>query len=814
MTEYAKLVISVDSTQVNNADKSLLRLEGTAGKAERAAGNLGRTLGRAAAAVGTYLSVREVARAAETYTNLTNRLRLVTNGTEELAIAQESLFDIAQRSRQPLAETAELYQRVATNQRELGLTSAGVGRIVETINKSLSVSGTSAASAAGAITQLGQAFASGQLRGEELNSVLENAPALAQALARGMGVTVGELRQLGQEGELTAKKVVDALLDQSAAIDQSFGTIKPTVSSALTTVDNAFTQLIGRMDETSDASSGAAGQIMELAAVLSDPATIQAAQALAGGVAQAFSTVVKGATEMVDFVRWAGQEAAAFMNGIAADDIVRLQREVERLEELKNSSFLDRTILFGRDGLIEYYDDAELDAELNKLKGAIAEALATPPINPPQGSGDAPKPPVFTTGGGSRSGGGSGTRRLSDAEKEAQRLLKLFQDTENSINRQIALYGNASDAARLRYELERGSLQALSSEQKQRLRDLQDELDAKEALNEIQNINLELLRETGQERAARDLQFELEYAERIAEYERQGNEEALARLRVLRQIREVNAQPEPGTVEGVSKAPGSDFGGLNTTGFITDLERLDEQAEELQQWREQELERQREYLELKEIEEEVHAERVANIYEQSRERLESIEKARQDVMLQAGASFFGDMSDLAKVYAGEQSGIYKALFTAQKAYSTVSVLLSSADAIGKAWASAPFPANLPAVAIATAETGALKAIVNAASPGFQQGGYTGNMGISDVAGVVHGREFVFDADATARIGVQNLEAIRRGQQAPAAANGDTYYNATVNARFAPGMTNQEMRRASSAVSRDVSNQLRKMQRFS
>ena len=403
----------------------------------------------------------------------------------------------------------------------------------------------------------------------------------------------------------------------------------------------------------------------------------------------------------------------------------------------------------------------------------------------------------------------------ADRKKRAsEEVLNLYASTAGALEREIALHGQNSAAARLNYELNFGSLQALSGPQKQRLRDLQDELDAKEALNEIQNINLELLRETGQERAARDLQFELEYAERIAEYERQGNEEALARLKVLRQIREVNAQPEPGTVEGVSKAPGSDFGGLNTTGFITDLERLDEQAKELEQWREQELERQREYLELKEIEEEVHAERVANIYEQSRERLESIEKARQDVMLQAGASFFGDMSDLAKVYAGEQSTIYKSLYTIQKAYSTVSVLLSSADAIGKAWASAPFPANLPAVAIATAETGALQALVSAATPGFREGGYTGNMGVSDVAGGGHGKAFVFDADATARIGVQNLEAMRRGQQAPAAANGDTYYNATVNARFAPGMTNQEVRRASSAVSRDVSNQLRKMQRFS
>ncbi|HCA25347.1 MAG TPA: hypothetical protein DEP32_14380 [Pseudomonas sp.] len=477
----------------------------------------------------------------------------------------------------------------------------------------------------------------------------------------------------------------------------------------------------------------------------------------------------------------------------------RLERELSIASSTREGSII--SIITERDAALASFD-AQINAagELRKSYDDLRAARA---------AGTDDRLERFGVGA---SGSGSGDSAGTVAS--AKKLATAYASAARGLERQVELYGQSTELARLNYEIVSGSLQGIEPDQAKYLRGLAKEIDDREALNEIQNINLELLRATGQERAARDLQFELEYAERIAEYERQGNEEALARLRVLRQIREVNAQPEPGTVEGVSKAPGSDFGGLNTTGFITDLERLDEQAEELQQWREQELERQREYLELKEIEEEVHAERVANIYEQSRERLESIEKARQDVMLQAGASFFGDMSDLAKVYAGEQSGIYKALFTAQKAYSTVSVLLSSADAIGKAWASAPFPANLPAVAIATAETGALKAIVNAASPGFQQGGYTGNMGISDVAGVVHGREFVFDADATARIGVQNLEAIRRGQQAPAAANGDTYYNATVNARFAPGMTNQEMRRASSAVSRDVSNQLRKMQRFS
>ncbi|MEE1914993.1 tape measure protein [Pseudomonas asiatica] len=145
------------------------------------------------------VSVKQLYDAVEAYSTLTNRLKLVTNGSAELAAAQKAIFSTAQEARQPLSATAELYQRIATNQKELGLTGEGVAGVVRTISKTLAISGASAASADAALVQLGQAFASGTLRGEELNSVLEQAPALSQAIAAGMGKTVGELRALGAD---------------------------------------------------------------------------------------------------------------------------------------------------------------------------------------------------------------------------------------------------------------------------------------------------------------------------------------------------------------------------------------------------------------------------------------------------------------------------------------------------------------------------------------------------------------------------------------------------------------------------------------
>lgn len=140
--------------------------------------------------------------------------------------------------------------------------------------------------------------------------------------------------------------------------------------------------------------------------------------------------------------------------------------------------------------------------------------------------------------------------------------------------------------------------------------------------------------------------------------------------------------------------------------------------------------------------------------------------AKRDLMLDQGEAIFGNLAGLSKAFLGEQSGMYKALFAIEKGYTLAKVLLKNKEAIAEAWASAPFPANLGAVASTVAGTAGLASAVSGIMPGFKTGGYTGNMGASQVAGVVHGQEYVFDAQATKRIGVDNLNAMRSGK-APA-----------------------------------------------
>ena len=228
---------------------------------------------------------------AEAYTAVANRLKLVTSNSQEFTAAQNAIFSIAQKSGQPLGATAELYQRIAQNQKELKLSGAGVAGIVETISKTMVISGASAESANAALIQLGQAFASGTLRGEELNSVMEQAPALSQAIAKGMGVSVGALRTLGSEGKLTADSVVKALQAQAGAVDDLFGKMQSTIGISLTRIQTSVTKIIGETDSLAGASVSVAGAINQASAAL-DKIKVPEAYALLSQHAETLAMVL------------------------------------------------------------------------------------------------------------------------------------------------------------------------------------------------------------------------------------------------------------------------------------------------------------------------------------------------------------------------------------------------------------------------------------------------------------------------------------------------------------------------------------------
>ncbi|WP_151721204.1 tape measure protein [Acinetobacter ursingii] len=204
----------------------------------------------------------------DTYTGLQNRLKLVTSSQVELNKATEDTFRIAQKTYSAWDSVLQVYQRFSDNAKTLNLTMDDTARLTETVSKAVAISGASAAAADAALVQFGQALASGTLRGEELNSVMEQTPALAKAIAQGMGITVGELRTVAAEGKITSQEIVKALRNVEKDVDALFAKTDITIGQSLTLLNNEITKFVGESGKGSGAAQVLAGTIQTLASNL------------------------------------------------------------------------------------------------------------------------------------------------------------------------------------------------------------------------------------------------------------------------------------------------------------------------------------------------------------------------------------------------------------------------------------------------------------------------------------------------------------------------------------------------------------------
>lgn len=190
-------------------------------------------------------AVSTIVRYGDAWINLQNRLGLVTNSTAELNSVTESLFNIAQDTRTSFESVATIYARTAQATERLGYTTEQTLAFTKQLSQAVTLSGSSAEAANAALVQLSQGLASGTLRGEELNSVLEQLPYVAQQLAAGLGVTTGELRKLGEQGKITPQMIVKAFDQMAAAIEGDFSKSLPTVSQGIQVIENALLKLAG-----------------------------------------------------------------------------------------------------------------------------------------------------------------------------------------------------------------------------------------------------------------------------------------------------------------------------------------------------------------------------------------------------------------------------------------------------------------------------------------------------------------------------------------------------------------------------------------
>lgn len=227
---------------------------------------------------------------ADTWNQLNGRLRLASSSSEDYAQSQRVLMEISQRTGTSLEANSNLYSRIAQSLRDAGYASADVAKVTETVATSLKLSGASTEEASSVITQLSQALGSGVLRGEEFNAIMESGGRLAKLLADGLGTTVGGLRNMANNGELTTDKIVP-LLTNVEILRKEFETLPASISGSAQKVQNAFLAWVGGANDAVGASSTLSGILDGLATNIDDVANT--AGLLVGvGLARYFGNMV------------------------------------------------------------------------------------------------------------------------------------------------------------------------------------------------------------------------------------------------------------------------------------------------------------------------------------------------------------------------------------------------------------------------------------------------------------------------------------------------------------------------------------------
>ncbi|MBD8725778.1 tape measure protein [Oxalobacteraceae sp. CFBP 13708] len=235
--------------------------------AEEAAGNAGNSVSGFSAALASVAfggGIAAVAQLSDQYGKYLAQLKLATTGQSEFTNAQNAVRSIATSAQSDLSATASLYASITKSTRDLGIAQSQVAGITESVSLALKVSGASTGEASSAILQLSQAFASGVLRGDEFNSVNEASPRLMQALADGIGVPVGALRAMAEQGQLTTAVLADALPRALGTLRNEARSVE-TIGGAVTVLKNNVMEMVGATAQSSGVVTVLSGSINLLA---------------------------------------------------------------------------------------------------------------------------------------------------------------------------------------------------------------------------------------------------------------------------------------------------------------------------------------------------------------------------------------------------------------------------------------------------------------------------------------------------------------------------------------------------------------------
>lgn len=269
--------------ELNNTNNTINRTENES----RQLGNTINKLGGAfngltglLATLGVGVGIAEIVQMADEFKNLEARIKLATAQGQDWQIAFKGVTEVANATYTSIADTAELYGKLARVGNDMGMSQQKMLDLTTTINQAVQLSGASTEQAQAGIMQMSQALMGGTIRAEEYNSMMENTPTVLTAVAEGLGMSMGTLRQHMLDGKLSAEEFLQAIEKQAGKIEQDFNTMPTTVSNAVTVLKNNFLSLIGDIDKTLQGSSDLSNGILALAGHLKnlDPIMVQTVQ--------------------------------------------------------------------------------------------------------------------------------------------------------------------------------------------------------------------------------------------------------------------------------------------------------------------------------------------------------------------------------------------------------------------------------------------------------------------------------------------------------------------------------------------------------
>ncbi|WP_333652670.1 tape measure protein [Acinetobacter johnsonii] len=219
----------------------------------------------AMAAVGVGVTVNGLATTADAYTNLSTRINIATKESGDFTSAMAGVHQVALMTNSSLDATGSLFTRLNAVGKDMGMTQQQALNLTKTVTQAIQIGGESAQASEAAVQQFIQAMQGGVLRGEEFNSIMENSFGVAEALARGLGVTTGELRKMAEAGELSAERVAKALQSQASEVQKTYDQFPTTIGNALQRISTSWEILIGKMDQSNGASATVADWLVTIA---------------------------------------------------------------------------------------------------------------------------------------------------------------------------------------------------------------------------------------------------------------------------------------------------------------------------------------------------------------------------------------------------------------------------------------------------------------------------------------------------------------------------------------------------------------------